>query len=330
MRMEIKRAELRKESVPGEEKVLGEYFHLRGGKADNMTNILTNMKHIHKYLDEEYLPDQDIYKQFLKHYEEVKAIRTKIQKFADSIRAYQEYSQKLEQVRANYQKELENKENELCAELQKLAEIEQECRKRLEQLQSCLKETQNRAETIRQNMTSMNQCLQVHKRQCPCFFSGKKKEEKYRSRLNEITAQLVKLSDEYTEHSNQEKEINNNILLWQAKLRRSTEKQTELQRKFASWKMAEAGKISNLEKRVYEYENIRNDSETEPLNMNQEYDDLQKSNPWFDEAYRVAQSKLFVMALRVRKQFLYENRKKYKGDHYCLGSSGEIFGEKNL
>ena len=231
-----KRAELRKESVPGEEKFWG-VFSLEGGKADNMTNILTNMKHIHKYLDEEYLPDQDIYKQFLKYYGEVKAIQTKIQKFADSIWAYQEYSQKLEQVCANYQKELENKENELCVELQKLAEIEQECRRRLEQLQPCLKEMQNRAETIRQNMASMNQCLLVHKKQRPCFFSGKKKKEKYKSRLNEITAQLVKLSDEYTEHSNHEKEINNNILLWQTKLKQSTEKQAEIQRKFNSWKM---------------------------------------------------------------------------------------------
>lgn len=82
--------------------------------------------------------------------------------------------------------------------------------------------------------------------------------------------------------------------------------------KFDSWKTAETGIISNLEKRVREYENIKNDSKTEPLNMNREYEDLQISNPWFDEAYRVAQSKLFVMALRVRKQFLYENRKNVK------------------
>ncbi len=116
--------------------------------------------------------------------------------------------------------------------------------------------------------------------------------------------------------------------MWQAKLRRSTEKQTELQRKFASWKMAEAGKISNLEKKEsMNMKILETIVRQKPLNMNQEYDDLQKSNPWFDEAYRVAQSKLFVMALRVRKQFLYENRKKYKDSHYCLGSSGEIFGE---
>lgn len=48
------------------------------------------------------------------------------------------------------------------------------------------------------------------------------------------------------------------------------------------------------------------------MNMRQEYEALQISNPWFDQAYRVVQSKLFAMALRVRKQFLYENRKNIK------------------
>ena len=95
-----------------------------------MTNILTKMKHIHKYLEEDYLPNQDIYKQFLNYYEEVKAIQTKKQEFADGVRAYQEDTQMLEQVRGNYQEKLEKKKNELCAELKQLAEIEQECGQR--------------------------------------------------------------------------------------------------------------------------------------------------------------------------------------------------------
>lgn len=111
-----KREELVKESVPGEEKFWG-VFSLEGGKANNMSNILTNMKHIHKYLEEDYLPNQGIYKQFLSHYEEVKAIRTKRQEFADSVRMYQEYTQKMEQVRGSYQEKLEKKEHELCVEL---------------------------------------------------------------------------------------------------------------------------------------------------------------------------------------------------------------------
>ncbi len=100
--------------------------------------------------------------------------------------------------------------------------------------------------------------------------------------------------------------------MWQTKLGQSTGKQAELQGTFDSWKKEEDDKISDLEKRIREYENIRNDGRAEPLNMNQAYEDLQMSNPWFDEAYRVMQSKLFAMALRVRKQFLYENRKNVK------------------
>ena len=306
-----KREELIKEPISGEEKLWG-VFSLEGGKADNMTKILTNMKHIHKYLEEEYLPDQNIYKQFLKHYEEVKAIQTKRQIFADNIQAYQECTQRLEQVCSSYQKESGKKEKELCAELQELAETEQECSRWLERLQPRLEETENRVEAVRKNMASMDECLRLHKDQRPRFFAGKKKKEAYRSRVNEITAQLVKLSDEDTEFSKQEKEISNEIFLWKTKLRQSTEKQMEIQQNFNNWKMAEADKITSLKRKVCEYENIINDSETEPLNMNQEYDDLQISNPWFDEAYRIAQSKLFIMALRVKKQFLYENRKNVK------------------
>ena len=45
------------------------------------------------------------------------------------------------------------------------------------------------------------------------------------------------------------------------------------------------------------------------LDFEKDYDSLQMSNPWFDEKYRIEQSKLFVSALQVRKEFLYENRK---------------------
>ncbi|AEA00965.1 DEAD/DEAH box helicase [Aerococcus sp. Group 1] len=38
------------------------------------------------------------------------------------------------------------------------------------------------------------------------------------------------------------------------------------------------------------------------------YRELQKASPWFDEAYRRKQTNLFILALRVRKQFLKENQ----------------------
>lgn len=322
-----KREELFKESVPGEEKFWG-VFSLEGGKTDNMANILKNMKHIHKYLEEEYVPDQDIYKQFLKHYEEAKAVQIKMQAFADGIRTYQECIKALDMFCANYQKDLEKKKNELNTELQKLEADRQEHRQQLEQLKAQLEAAEDRTETVRKNMESMNQCLQIYKGQRPHFFAGKKRKEEYRSRLNEITDQLVALSHEDIEYSKRKKEINNNILLCRKNLELSTKKQEDLQRQFDGWQIAATDKISNLEKRVHAYEKLGNDSHVEMLNMSQAYDDLQMSTPWFDQSYRVLQSKLFVMALRVRKQFLYENRKNIKAAIIIWGQQKKYLEKK--
>lgn len=306
-----KREELVMESGPGEEAFWG-LFSLEGGKSDNMSNILTNMKLIHKYLEEEYLPDPDIYKQFLKRYEEVKALRDEKQAFADSIRDYMECTRKLERDCGIHQKELEERGRELRTKLQQLEENEAECRRQLEQLRPRLKQIQERAETVRKSISSMDKCLEVYKEQRPGLLAGKKKKEEYQDRLNEITAQLVKLSEEDTECVRQEKEIKAQLLSWETQLSQNLGRQDKLEQTFYDWKRAEEEKIADLSKRTRELEHRRNDSKIKPLDLNQEYDDLQMSNPWFDETYRIAQSGLFIMALRVRKQFLYENRKNIK------------------
>ncbi len=306
-----KKEELVRESGQGEEKFWGA-FSLEGGKSDNMTNILTNMKHIHKYLEEEYLPEEEIYQQFLEQYEEVEGMRSKAQGIALGIGKYYTCMQKLEQARTSCQRESEQKEKELQAELLKLAETDEECRQRLEQLYPVLETVKGRTENAQKNRSSLELCLQMHKGQNPGLFAKKKEKEEYRSRLNEITDQLLKLKEEDRECSRQKREVSQDIAACQAKLDQSEKKRAELQESFVHWKTAQEDKIANLEMEVHRYETVKNGSETEPLNMDQAYDNLQLSNPWFDEAYRIAQSRLFIMALRVRKQFLYENRKNIK------------------
>lgn len=293
---------------PSEEKFWGA-FSLEGGKADNMTNILTHVRHIHRYLEEEYLPDEDIYGQFLKQYKETAAIRTKMQTLADGLRSRQACARRLEEARASYEKELGPREKELHTKLQELEEAGQECRRRLERLYPSLEEAKRRTEAARKSRGSLELCLQAHLGQKPGFLAGKREKEEYKRRLGELTDQLISLKDEDAECGRQEKELRDDILRCQARLSQETEKQTELQEEFAGWKRAEEKKLSDLEKELRDYEKLQDGSAAKPLDMNQEYDALQLSNPWFDEAYRIAQSKLFIAALRVRKQFLYENRK---------------------
>ncbi len=50
-----------------------------------------------------------------------------------------------------------------------------------------------------------------------------------------------------------------------------------------------------------------------PLDLSLAYADLQQTAPWSTKEYRTEQSKLFIYALAVRKQFLHENSKSLKG-----------------
>ena len=50
-----------------------------------------------------------------------------------------------------------------------------------------------------------------------------------------------------------------------------------------------------------------NDMSVKALDMNEDYKELQKENPWFNRDFRENQSRLFITALKVRKQFLYVN-----------------------
>ena len=67
--------------------------------------------------------------------------------------------------------------------------------------------------------------------------------------------------------------------------------------------------IKKLEAKIRDLKDVSVNTDVNVLDFSLSYDDLQMSNPWFDEEYRRIQSELFISALKVRKQFLYENIK---------------------
>lgn len=321
-----KQPELVREDVQGEERFWG-VFSLEGGKADNMTNILTHMKHIHKYLEEEYLPDKDVYKAFLKQYEAVRALRAQAQTFAHSLRARRDCADELERARTSYQKESARREMELEEALRRLDELGQECSQELPQLQLRLEAVGRRKETAQRSRDSLELCLKLSRDQKPGFFAGKREKEAYKSRLRDLTDQLIGLQSEDAECARLENELRSRIARLRGRLTQSAEKQAGLRREFAVWTEAEKAGISGLEKKVREHEQTIAGSRARPLDMEQAYDELQLSNPWFDETYRLAQSRLFLAALRVRKQFLYENRRNVR-TAFCVWSQQEKYLEQ--
>ncbi len=187
-------------------------FSLEGGRRTNVDKIVANIELICKYFEEEYVPDTNVYREFLDKYNEVKALRDEKQKLAQLLlknnHSRLEFSEIQNCYESEYQKRLSNLSEQ--GEIAKLA-------------------------------TDKRLVDEVGKLKKPGLFSSKSDKQIYTDRINKAVGVMKELLN--------------------------------------------------------------------ALDMTMPYDQLQLSNPWFDKSYRIAQSELFVKALAVRKQFLYENRK---------------------
>lgn len=158
---------------------------------------------------------------------------------------------------------------------EKLNELSQEN----EICKSRLSESRTQKELINQAIIA----LQLQK---PGFFSCPKRKREYKNKLRDYSEELQELIIQEKKFCNENNRLNeeiNNI----------------------TNKLFDAEKVAGKLKVEYDYSD--ND-----LDFTLEYDELQLSNPWFDIEYRRKQSLLFISALKVRKQFLYENVKNLK------------------
>ena len=94
-----------------------------------------------------------------------------------------------------------------------------------------------------------------------------------------------------------------------------SKKETELKCKIELFdKLTQKAKddITYMEKQAEELKKSIDEKNINKLDFTIDYETLQLSNPWFDTEYRNLQSELFISALKVRKQFLYDNVKNIK------------------
>lgn len=87
--------------------------------------------------------------------------------------------------------------------------------------------------------------------------------------------------------------------------------------------------LGKLAQEIAVLENLKSQSGIKELDFSLSYDELQKSNPWFTIQFRKLQSELFISALKVRKQFLYKNRKSLKAARIIWSKPSEYIGKEN-
>lgn len=320
----------RKELVlePNKEEQFWGLFSLEGGKAENMTHVIANIEHVVDYLENEYISNDEIYVEFKKQYEAVSNIKAQLQAYVINNENYKKCCRKLADLQKKYSVEREQKETLLSVELEKYEEIIKKNSSEKELLVQQLHEVTNRKDVIERNRNSVQ--LAMQSLQKPGFFASRRRKDEYKSKQSEFTQKLLECVDESRENDAVEKNVNAQIHVLQNTIIEFEKKKQKEQKIFENWVLAQDKELSKLESMRIEYERNLSGKEVKMLDMSLNYEDLQISNPWFSEEYRIAQSKLFITALIVRKQFLYDNRKNLKAAMMIWNKQQEYLEKKHI
>lgn len=299
-------------------------FSLEGGKAENVRYIITSLRHVYNYF-ETYNADNTAYEEFKKNYEKVIAYRDNMQKLKE---CYEE--------REKYDKNLSN-------EKEKIISLESENKvleKELDKVEKEISEYNRKIENNEIGKNQIKEVLELLKIEKPNIlervFNRSKvkvydtKKEEYKNQLLNLLDNSSKLTSKKMKYEDKKVEIIKKI--------EGLKEEIEIKNKDLEEKLKKImGEIEKLEEFLKEVEVAekrlpeftKENTVFEKLDMSREYAELHLSNPWFNKIYRILQAELFIDALRVRKQFLYEKKKNIKAA--CeIWSRQDVYLDKNI
>lgn len=250
-------------------------FSMEGGKKMNMETISFALKCIVRELNDiEYRDDPDVYDEFKKRYSSLKAYRKGMQEYSDRLAARVELIRKLS--KEGYIQE------EGC--FRDIYQVFKEVADQHHAWLPLVKETCDKLKKELQNVDDMILHIgdEIEKLPKPFFFSFRSAKIRYQRCVKELEAARCNHSD--NRHS-----IARCIELLEQNIASEAEPGTDLK-----------------ESDLFAGESLLK------LFSEHDYEQLQLSNPWFEEEYRKRQSELFILALRVRKQFLRDNVRNIK------------------
>jgi len=309
-------------------------FSLEGGKASNIEQLILTIESIIKDLKGNYTPEPKVYEEFKVMYQKASYERQKIQQL----------SRKFYKLR-NLKPELAQKEQELKiieqAKKQALDLFVNEVSGKIDALEEeLINLTKNhhsyshQVEDLDFTRAQAERNFEVIQSQKPSFIWLQKlffraKIDRYFKQLNEANEELqqliLKRSNLLKIKETNEKSLNTtkNVLL-----KLINEKQMKAA-EFNNWINNETDKLNKIRKQIRDLEKELKVHNVKGIQFDLAYEDLQKSNPWFTEKFRDIQTKLFILALKVRKQFLYDNVKNLNAAAIIWNKQGEYVGRLN-
>lgn len=315
----------------GEEKFWGS-FSLEGGKSDNMTNILNRIECIINCLENEYEPDDEIYNKFKVQYKKVLGLRNDAKSLQNKFDAYYNAKSELNKIENTLLNEDEERRKKIAALREQAKESVKEKIVSLNEASSSLNSNKRKREELAGSIANQKMLFESKQSQKPGFFSSifnPGKNKNFTNELNVLQNKLQALFDEDESYRKLENELQNKI----NELKKSIDTQRNAadneNTQYEAWRQNLNSRKEKYTQIISEF-GVDNIIISKGIDFGSDYEKLQLSNPWFDENYRVEQSKLFVSALGVRKQFLYENIKNIKAAVSIWRNQSKYMGNKRL
>ena len=307
-------------------------FSIEGGASKNLSKLLDKFGYMIEDLkkwDVSVQEEGDIIKEFNQLYEKVASYKKKMQdiygdyKNLDSLKTKIEMAKEQLKLEPQKIKELEDKKSEIDEEIRNSEEIKNGY---------CygIRDIENKLATNQEDLNRAERNFEVVKLQKPedslinkvkAFF-GKSKEIEYAKRLQSENEELNRCEDEKRRLQDDKITINKRIQECDCLIKENKIKKEELEEEFEQWLSRQRQIIIEGEKELYNFKERLKCENINIINFDVSYDEVQKSNPWFNRDFRILQSKLFISSLRVRKLFLLKHIS-------YLKAANNIFDRKN-
>lgn len=312
-----------------EEKFWG-LFSLEGGKKDNMNNILTSLEEVINDLKNNYVSNTNVYNDFKKQYDYLLKFKQEKQIFCEKYPLLEKLKEDYDYSMYYYHQLKEEFENELRIVEGEYIEYQQQSNIRKVQIEE---EIRNTDEKIIHNLTQQNQInlsIDALKLQKPCLFSPKKIKQDYRNRMRSFSEELLQIIDKNRELNKYKHNLEEEINIILSKEKEYESKIYQKKKKNNQIVNEELEKIKKLDESIQLLSKEINAASVKVLDMNADYNTLQMDNPWFEKEYRCLQSRVFIAALKLRKQFLFENIKSIQVAQIIWNKQKEYLDNKEM
>ena len=277
-------------------------FAIEGGTASKLKLLLEKVQGVAYYLEHDYMPNPKVYNTFLATYKAVKDWQNQQQAYYERMYELERVKAAYEQAKINYPRDNEVRE----AKWQALQASAQQAVKDT----SALKEQYAvRTNEVRARLVNIHSQIDI--------LQGEWQEQFLANPLADLTELDTKLQAVIAERDQLEAELQSAITASKSLFTKQASLAKEVSKEWTQWQEWQQFRKRELETLKTKYEELKVSKGfaqddlfpiMEGLNFSTSYEALQMSNPWFDEAFRQKQTELFILALQVRKQFLYENR----------------------